>query len=54
MASTTPVPLFALFAPEECGFVLFESVTTNDPTALIGLPLIALCAMLREESVSIP
>ncbi len=28
------------FKVEEAGFVLFESVSTTDPTALIGLPMI--------------
>ena len=31
-----------------------DAIEGDDPTALIGLPLIALCAMLREEGVRIP
>jgi len=34
------------FKLEGAGFVLFESVTTNDPTALIGLPMIWLADRL--------
>lgn len=36
------------FRIEGAGFVLFRSVTTDDPTALIGLPMIWLAATLRE------
>lgn len=32
---------------EGLGIALLESVTSDDPTALIGLPLIATCRMLR-------
>ncbi len=36
------------FRIEGAGFVLFESVTTDDPTALIGLPMIWLAGTLKE------
>ncbi|MFZ9052419.1 MAG: Maf family protein [Woeseiaceae bacterium] len=36
------------FKLEGAGFVLFESVTTNDPTALIGLPMIWLADRLLQ------
>jgi septum formation protein len=36
------------FRVEGAGCVLFESVTTDDPTALIGLPMIWLAGVLRE------
>jgi septum formation protein len=39
------------FKSEGLGVTLFESVETRDPTALIGLPLIALCSGLRELGV---
>lgn len=38
---------------EGLGIVLVEEVGSGDPTALIGLPLIRLGAMLRHEGVSI-
>jgi septum formation protein len=38
---------------EGIGIVLVESVHSTDPTALIGLPLIQLAAMLRNEGVAI-
>jgi septum formation protein len=37
------------FRIEGAGFVLFESVTTDDPTALIGLPMIWLSGQLQES-----
>ena len=39
---------------ETLGIALFERVTSDDPTALVGLPLIALCRMLRAEGLKIP
>ena len=39
---------------EGLGISLVESIESGDPTALIGLPLIALSSMLREESLFIP
>ena len=36
---------------EALGIALFERIESDDPSALIGLPLIALCRMLRAEGV---
>jgi septum formation protein len=36
---------------EALGIALFTRITSDDPTALIGLPLIALTRMLRNEGV---
>ena len=38
---------------EGLGIVLVESVHSGDPTALIGLPLMQLAAMLRNEGVAV-
>ena len=38
---------------EGLGIALFDRITSDDPTALIGLPLIALCRLLREEGVDV-
>lgn len=38
---------------EGLGIALIASITGEDPNALIGLPLIALCELLIEENVSI-
>ena len=39
---------------EGLGISLVESIQSSDPTALIGLPLIALSEMLRNENLSVP
>jgi septum formation protein len=39
---------------EGLGISLVESIQSSDPTALIGLPLIALSEMLRNENVLVP
>jgi len=39
---------------EALGIALLESVQGPDPTAIVGLPLIALAAMLRAEGLAIP
>jgi len=38
---------------EALGIVLFERIASEDPTALIGLPLIALTRLLRAEGVEV-
>lgn len=42
------------FKCEGLGIVLFEAIHTRDPTALVGLPLIALSAALREAGFRLP
>ena len=42
------------FKSEGLGISLFERLQGDDPTALIGLPLIRLSAMLRKQNVLIP
>jgi 7-methyl-GTP pyrophosphatase len=42
------------FMSEKLGVSLIASMEGNDPTALIGLPLIRLCEMLRNKGVNIP
>ncbi len=42
------------FKIEGAGFVLFESVATDDPTALIGMPMIWLSGRLLELGYLIP
>lgn len=39
------------FKSEGLGITLFESMRGDDPSSLIGLPLIALCALLREAGL---
>ena len=42
------------FKSEGLGITLCESIDTGDPTALIGLPLIRLCAVLRGVGFDLP
>ena len=42
------------FKSEGLGAALFESIRNDDPTALIGLPLIALARALRELGFALP
>lgn len=39
---------------EGLGITLLEWMRSDDPTALVGLPLIALAAMLRAEGIPLP
>jgi septum formation protein len=39
---------------EALGITLLEALVSDDPTAIIGLPLIALARMLRAEGVELP
>jgi len=42
------------FKSEGLGITLLERMEGNDPTALIGLPLIALTSLLRDAGIAIP
>ena len=42
------------FKSEGLGIALFERLEGDDPNALIGMPLIRLVSMLREEGIAIP
>jgi septum formation protein len=42
------------FKSEGLGIALFESIRSEDPTALIGLPLIAVARMLRKGGFNLP
>jgi septum formation protein len=37
---------------EDLGITLFDSIQSDDPTALIGLPLIALARLMREQGAN--
>lgn len=54
LAIDRPLDCAGSFKLERLGVSLFERVETTDPTALVGLPLIALCRLLRESGISIP
>lgn len=42
------------FKSEGLGITLFEAIDSQDPTALVGLPLIALSRLLREAGFALP
>lgn len=42
------------FKAEALGITLFESIHSTDPTALVGLPLIATARLLREAGFLLP
>ena len=42
------------FKSEGLGIVLFEAIETSDPTALVGLPLIATARLLRQAGFALP
>lgn len=54
VAIEAPLDCAGSFKAEGLGIVLFRRLLTDDPTSLVGLPLIALCAMLRAEGVMLP
>ena len=49
-----PLDCAGSFKVESLGLSLFESVTSNDPSALLGLPLIKLCEFLRTIGYELP
>ncbi|NLG59308.1 MAG: septum formation inhibitor Maf [Gammaproteobacteria bacterium] len=42
------------FKAEALGIALFESIHSHDPTALVGLPLIATARLLRQAGFQVP
>lgn len=49
----SPLDCAGAFKSEGLGIALFERIGGDDPNALIGLPLIALCSMLRAEGIEV-
>ena len=49
-----PLDAAGSFKSEGAGIALFERIETIDPTALIGLPLIALARLLRAAGFTLP
>jgi septum formation protein len=49
-----PYDCAGAFKAESLGIVLFEKIVSEDPTALIGLPLIRTSAMLRRAGIELP
>ena len=49
-----PFDCAGAFKAESLGITLFEGIRSEDPTALIGLPLIRTSAMLRRAGLQLP
>ncbi|WP_445143859.1 Maf family protein [Dyella sp. Tek66A03] len=49
-----PLDCAGSFKCEGLGISLFERIDNEDPSALVGLPLIALARLLREAGISLP
>ncbi|MHC5541746.1 Maf family protein [Singulisphaera rosea] len=54
VASDQPLDCAGSYKLEERGIALFERIDTEDYTAILGLPLIALATRLRQIGYSIP
>jgi MAF protein len=53
VAREQPLDCAGAFKSEGLGIALFERLGGDDPNALIGLPLIALCSMLDRAGLSV-
>lgn len=51
VAAEQPLDCAGSFKSEGLGIALFEAIETRDPTALIGLPLIATARLLRAAGI---
>ena len=49
-----PYDCAGAFKAESLGIALFDRISSEDPTALIGLPLIRTAAMLRRAGLALP
>lgn len=49
-----PLDCAGSFKSEAAGIILFDRIESTDPTALVGLPLIALAGLLREAGFPLP
>lgn len=54
VAREQPLDCAGSFKCEGLGISLFERIENDDPSALIGLPLIALAHLLRRAGVAVP
>lgn len=52
--SEQPFDCAGSFKSEGFGIVLFDAIDSRDPTALIGLPLIAVARLLRRAGFALP
>jgi septum formation protein len=48
-----PLDCAGSFKSEGLGIALFERIANDDPSALIGLPMILLCRLLRQAGIAV-
>jgi septum formation protein len=54
LVAEEPYDCAGAFKAESLGIALFEYIRSDDPTALVGLPLIRTAAMLRQTGLQLP
>lgn len=54
IAADNPLDCAGSFKAEGLGISLFEKIDSTDPTGIVGLPLIRLASVLREQGFEIP
>jgi septum formation protein len=54
VAAEQPLDCAGSFKSEGLGITLFDAIETQDPTALVGLPLIAAARLLRDAGFALP
>ncbi len=54
VAAENPIDCAGAFKVEGLGITLFERIDTEDPNAIIGLPLIALTRLLGQLGINLP
>ena len=54
LAAELPYDCAGSFKAEGLGISLFDAIQSQDPTALVGLPLIATARLLREAGFAVP
>lgn len=53
VAREQPLDCAGSFKSEGLGIALFARIVSDDPSALVGLPLIALCRLLRQAGITV-
>lgn len=54
LLADTPYDCAGSFKSEGLGITLFDAIESKDPTALVGLPLIATARLLRQSGFALP
>ncbi len=54
VSADQPLDCAGSFKVEALGISLFETISSQDPSALVGLPLISVCQGLRQFGVEVP